>query len=55
LPGWTGFNAAMNALRIAVGWRRDAAGAEDLAILVTVGSMGSAREPGGWRVGGRRM
>ena len=42
----TCFNAAMNALCIAVGWR-GGAGPEDLAILVTVGSMRSAHEPGG--------
>ena len=47
LPVLTCFNAAMNALCIAVGWRGGAAGAEDLAILVTVGSMMSAHEPGG--------
>ena len=47
LPVLTCFNAAMNALCIAVGWRGGAAGPEDLAILVTVGSMRSAHEPGG--------
>jgi hypothetical protein len=46
LPVLTCFNAAMNVLCIAVGWRGDAAGPENLAILVTVGSMRSAHEPG---------
>src|ERR1700734_1497269 len=47
LPVLTCFNAAMNALCIAVGWRGGAAGPENLAILVTVGSMRSAHESGG--------
>jgi hypothetical protein len=38
LPILTCFSAAMNALCIAVGWRGGAAGPEDLAILVTIGS-----------------
>src|ERR1700730_10337110 len=47
LPILTCFSAAMNALCIAVGWRGGAAGPEDLAILVAVGSMRSAHEPSG--------